>query len=208
MELKHFIEIMWLFMLSNKGKSQLEKCVPDTVFNWVRCVTCNITCPVDLNIWIDSYYRIDSTDCSMGKLEKGKLDRFYKLLAFNLESVGIQSIETNAFQNLKVLENLMLDGNDLKIILNGTFNGLISLKCLQLENNFIETIMPDTFLQLKNLEKLYLSYNMLKFLNKDILNGLLSLTFFEVEKNQIEEIRSDSFINSKNMTILRFDVHY
>ncbi len=106
MELKHVIEAICLFMMTYRGMSQVQfqKCVPD--FSWGICKTCNIFC-IEPDIWMHDSNGIELTECSMGKLEKGKLDRFNKSFAFNFQSVGIQSIEINAFQSLNVLENLL-----------------------------------------------------------------------------------------------------
>ena len=159
MKFKIYLLIAILLNLNQMVKTE-KKC--EEFLNrasYTFCFKCNIYCQNPLNVVHEQL-----KSCSDTNVKVKTLDKFTSLISLSFSELSYQSIDKNAFEKLNKLENLIFDLNKLTQLENGTFNGLISLKCLLLENNYIETIMPDTFLMLNKLERLYLGLNRLKML--------------------------------------------
>ncbi|XP_029006389.2 lumican, partial [Betta splendens] len=89
----------------------------------------------------------------------------------------ISSIGPGAFQNLRNLTLLLLQGNRLKSIAEGDLKGLVRLNMLDLSRNMFSTVpshLPPS------IQQLYLSNNSLSALSKDSFASLLNLKFLRL----------------------------
>lgn len=76
----------------------------------------------------------------------------------DLNSLGIDSIESSTFDGLHKLEVLHLQNNKLKRINKDIFKDLIQLRELSLESNELVAIDKSSFLNLNNLQHVCLNY--------------------------------------------------
>ena len=67
------------------------------------------------------------------------------LIELDLSDMGIQTLEPGVFQQLKNLENLMLDYNELEHIDTNCFKGLKNLERLNLRNNKLKCLKSEMF---------------------------------------------------------------
>jgi Leucine-rich repeat (LRR) protein len=88
---------------------------------------------------------------------------------------------------IPTLEALVLGTNKIRIINDGTFDALVSLRKLYLDNNALENI-PN--LPLSMLEFLNLNDNNISKINVDAFDALVNLNTFFFEGNSLEEIPS------------------
>ena len=105
----------------------------------------------------------------------------------------ITTLEEKCFKDLELLEELYLDGNNVKIDKNNSFYGLRSLKKLNLSSNALSYIEPHGFKDLTNLSRLDLSHNNLVTLEKETFNGLQSLRTLHLQSNFLRELKNNSF---------------
>ncbi|XP_051932262.1 extracellular matrix protein 2 isoform X2 [Hippocampus zosterae] len=147
----------------------------------------------------------------------------------NLEWINLKKnkftsagIDQRAFQNLKMLRRLYLDGNLLEVVpadlplslqelkinenrlqkIHGnTFQGLASLMILELEANLLSeaNVDPEAFAPLVQLSYLRLGRNLFRTMPQGLPPLLLELY---LENNLIEEIPAGVFNHSKNLNVL------
>ncbi|KAG4074710.1 hypothetical protein HA402_008808, partial [Bradysia odoriphaga] len=91
-------------------------------------------------------------------LTTNMIPQLSNLLTLNLEQNSIEYIENEAL-TLPSLENLYLQKNKLKYLINGTFSHLPNLKCLYLSDNEIQGIQLASFHGIENLTSLDLNKN-------------------------------------------------
>ena len=93
------------------------------------------------------------------------------------------------------LFKLILNNNNLTIILNGMFRGLISLKLLDLSRNKIQQIKSTAFRDLKQLEEIYLNLNYLIAIHKYLFNLNTNLNKSDLSHNKLRYIENNTFGN-------------
>lgn len=103
-----------------------------------------------------------------------------QLVSLTLNKCEIDSIEADAFINLKYLEKLNLDINQLKRLNKRIFSGLENLKEFTANQNKISSIDNDTFDSLVQLVKLELKSNEIGKINLD---KLINLEHLDLKEN-------------------------
>ncbi|XP_043289660.1 slit homolog 2 protein-like [Venturia canescens] len=110
-----------------------------------------------------------------------KFGRFLKRL--ELRDCGIQNIERRAFYNLRILETLVIRGNDLDYIQSEWFEETTNLRRLDLSRNGITRISNGVFDKLPYLISLDVSDNRLNCIGIEHLESLRYLTELEISGN-------------------------
>ncbi|XP_052823062.1 peroxidasin homolog [Octopus bimaculoides] len=103
----------------------------------------------------------------------------------DLRSNKIKNIAIGTFSNLKFLETLLLNHNEIDVLTRNAFVGLPSLRELYLYHNRITTIQPGAFNELRNLEQLYLQNNSIKTLLAGVFEGLPKLRKVNLQGNPL-----------------------
>lgn len=107
---------------------------------------------------------------------------------------NIQTIDTNAFRGLSILQNLDLRGNRLTCLTPAMFLNIPRIQEIYLLNNYFQTVNTLLFKGLKELKKVDLSSNLLSYIpifdltNTAITSGTLGLAFYG---NPVKAIRSN-----------------
>lgn len=102
---------------------------------------------------------LDIMNCDIKILEKKFIHKFSNLHTFRMSNCKIETIEDNAFSNLKERVILDLSENLLKRLYKRYFSKLINLENVIMFKNRIEFIEKGTFSKMKNFNLLDLSDN-------------------------------------------------
>lgn len=164
-------------------------------------------------------------DLSRNKFENFKEKSFQGLVG--LEKLHLQKNELKEigveFRELKELNTLKLQHNDIGKIQSQAFNALTNLKWLDLSNNSIISLNKDLFKNLFNLEtlnldenqiqsvpngifsdlakltSLFMKDNKIKFLTPNMFKGLTDINYLLLNRNPIEKIKIKSFSQFKKL---------
>ena len=110
--------------------------------------------------------------------------RSSKLNILDIEGNNFIEIPEMIFDQLKNLESLQLDHNQIEIIHLDSFFGLMSLKELTLKNNKISRLPEGVFDDLSSLTHLSLKDNFLTSLNGEILRNNQQLEVIQLDNNR------------------------
>ncbi|XP_019623044.1 PREDICTED: uncharacterized protein LOC109469102, partial [Branchiostoma belcheri] len=107
------------------------------------------------------------------------------LRTLSLAHNHINNIDPKCFQNITILEGLLLNSNYLQNIRPFWFHGLRNLVRLSLKSNSIKSIHPQAFESLSRLRELDLSRNAFTCLSSDSMKALQMLRLLEVSGNRL-----------------------
>jgi hypothetical protein len=120
-------------------------------------------------------------------------DKLDNLVFLRLYQCRIDTIEENAFSNLKALHSLYLSGNKIKKLQENTFRELANLTVLYLDENQIETIPKRLFEGNGKLERLGMSGNKIKRIPIGVFDALVEMKRLSMQDNGLERIHRSSF---------------
>ena len=123
------------------------------------------------------------------------------LLELRLNENQIKIINDGSFHGLFSLKELYLQNNQLERLTKKTLAGLVHLDQLYLEHNQLEAINEQAFHYLTNIRKLILSSNKISNLGEKTFLGLIKLQELEMEKNQLIDLHEGLFANLKLMCL-------
>lgn len=128
----------------------------------------------------------------------------FKRFAGSLESLScwhceLTSIERDAFSELRNLQSLVLDHNQLTGVPVTWFEETTALTRLSLGHNKIKDIHDDAFGKLANLTHLNLYFNELTKLRAALFGKTTALEGLDVHNNEIEEIERHTFAELKSL---------
>ncbi|KAG5666389.1 hypothetical protein PVAND_014418 [Polypedilum vanderplanki] len=118
------------------------------------------------------------------------------LLTLDLMSNLISGVGPDAFRNLRTIERLVLNGNNLVTIAPDAFISLTNLNLLALGNCGIREINPIWFAELSTLIRLYLFSNGIRELAGGSFNGLTNIDYLDLDENALTRIGVNAFGNS------------
>jgi len=110
---------------------------------------------------------------------------FVKTLDMSHNKLNSENLPLNIFDNLKYLENLFLDNNEISNLEENIFWNLKRLTTLGLSSNKLEFIHPNLFINLKDLKDLNLKENCLRTLQRDIFSSQTNLKYLNLSDNKI-----------------------
>ncbi|XP_030621089.1 leucine-rich repeat transmembrane neuronal protein 4, partial [Chanos chanos] len=119
-----------------------------------------------------------------------------------LSSNKITQLENNTFHTIPNLRNLDLSYNKLQVLQPNQFQGLRKLLSLHIRSNSLKTVPMRVFQDCRNLEFLDLGYNRLRSLTRNAFAGLLKLTELHLEHNQFSKINFSHFPRLNNLRAL------
>ncbi len=109
---------------------------------------------------------------------------FLKTLDMSHNKLNSENLPLNIFDNLKYLENLFLDNNEISNLKENIFWNLKRLTTLGLSSNKLEFIHPKLFINLKDLKDLNLKENYLRTLQRDIFSSQTNLKYLNLSDNK------------------------
>lgn len=218
-----------------------------------KCVCFHFSASSDekpVNVWVNCEQRQPSTANGYRTLPPKLPDETYAIdLTFNnisnfaitdtipslkllrLSTNNLQSIESNAFDNLYNLQAVYLSYNNLSKLDSATFSKLIRLTVLDLSHNrlnnlprdifsknFVLTelilshnplinLFPEWFESLGHLEKLDLSYNQLYSIRPETFHGLTKLKQLDLSGNLFTHVPNEGLRTLTGLTSLKLNVN-
>lgn len=115
------------------------------------------------------------------------------LVELNMESNQIDTLEPEAFANLKKLKVLNLKHNNLGRISKELFRTNHHLEELDLSHNQIKELPINLLLGLKSLRRLNLSHNQVSTLRRGVLTNGRHLRELDLSSNRLERLQPDCF---------------
>ena len=110
-----------------------------------------------------------------------------------IEENNISFINEGSFQNNVLLESLNMADNKLVDLTPGIFQGLENLMNLTLDRNRISRLKNGTFQHLRSLNKLDLSGNEILTIEEEAFDGLKHLTYLDLSKNKLRKVSEVNF---------------
>ncbi|XP_078663923.1 uncharacterized protein LOC144907026 [Branchiostoma floridae x Branchiostoma belcheri] len=124
---------------------------------------------------------------------------------FLMLGTDLTEVKKGLFKDLKNLEELDLDNNQISDIETGSFEDLSNLRLLFLYRNAMEKLQSGLFKGMTNLLQIYLSSNNITTVEDGAFEGLENLQLIQLHKNQIEEIGDGAFKGLP--TLIDLDLH-
>ena len=114
----------------------------------------------------------------------------------------INTIDKEAFKNLKHLRNLYLFDNNLLRIKPNTFVELSNLTFLHLKGNKLSILEAFTFRGLVNLNGLWLEQNEIEEIDSRAFHSLVKLNFLYLHENRLNDIDRNCFALFKRIGLI------
>jgi hypothetical protein len=125
--------------------------------------------------------------------------QFLKTLDISQNKLNSENFPLNLFDNLKNLENLFLDNNEISNLEENIFWNLKRLITLGLSSNKLEFIHSNLFINLKDLKDLNLKENCLRTLKRDIFSSQANLKYLNLSDNKIDCFPKGLFDSLENL---------
>ncbi|XP_041461934.1 leucine-rich repeats and immunoglobulin-like domains protein 3 [Lytechinus variegatus] len=160
---------------------------------------------------------LDLSSNSITELEPGAFHDAIGLTRLNLSHNLLNGLTYDTFSGVLLISNssiqyglpnlkeLILANNDISVIQEGAFDGLMALRFLDLSENRISEIGNFTFTGLQGLTVLNLAGNIIQHLHSGMWGSLSEVQEISLSDNQIGEIALDSFKNLQSLHTLRLD---
>jgi Leucine-rich repeat (LRR) protein len=150
--------------------------------------------------------KLDLSANQIQRLDTNIFNSLSNLEELLLNSNQISSIEVLCFQDLKQLKQLDLSCNEIESLKKEMFLGLISLNNLVVSNNALFALEDNCFAELENLKKLDLSYNKLEELNSSNFSNLRNLEDLSIRVNNVKSVTAGTFLGLFNLK--KFDLSF
>ncbi|XP_068437671.1 reticulon-4 receptor-like 2b [Clinocottus analis] len=188
--------ILWLVVVKPGGVSACPRlCVCYPTPMTVSCQSQNITI-VPAGVPYDS----QRVFLQNNRITELRADSFgFETQVLWLYGNNITWVESGAFSNLRVLEELDLGDNPLQRLEGGAFRGLEKLQSLHMHRCKLAALPHDLFLKLYSLQFLYLQENQLHFLQDDLFSDLVNLTHLFLHGNRIRALSENVFRGLVNL---------
>jgi len=160
-----------------------------------------ILCPKECRCDIGGYY-VKCGDTSLTAVPLIHLPDVRGLFLFRNK---ISLLVKDSFATVTELERLDIDSCGLRTIETGAFNGLRKLIRLVIRRNEICKILPRTFESMSSLEYLDLLRNRLEHVDKNTFSGLFNLKYVDLGDNNLQYVYPDTFLNLPNLQNLYLD---
>lgn len=147
--------------------------------------------------------RLDLSNMRLNCLEGfSSIPNLKTLQWLDLDNNQLSELPLGIFSGLTSLQNLSIDNNNLGALPLTIFNGLSALQWLSLGNNELITLPAGVFNGLPNLQELYLSNNKLRTLTPETFNGLANVKRINLSNNQLSTLPTGIFNGLANLQAL------
>lgn len=176
---------------------------------------CNSSCVQELSANFD--IPLVAVNCTAKNLTEFPTDLPINTgkLALNFNSIPRLSVDE--IKKIRYLKELMIEGNSMAFIRDGTFQSNIMLQRLNMGGNKLHDLTSGIFKGLKNLLELYLHRNRISRLKNGTFENLISLINLDLSENHILVIDKGAFTGLQHLTYLNlsgnklgkvFQVHF
>lgn len=209
MKASFFVQTCLLISLTTVTKSQKSNCKFGTevhgLHNYYRC-ECTETVPkLDRNFVTTSCDKTSFWSCDRCQISDISNDTFAGLTVYVLSLRRNKLLQLDAWtKSLKILEVLILEGNDLPVLKNGSFEHLPTLIELDLSYNQITIVEADSFRNLTSLRYLNMSNNGLESLPNNVFAKHVDSTLedLRVAHNRLKTIHAGLFTRLTRLVLL------
>lgn len=127
---------------------------------------------------------------------------FSKLQRYEVKNSSLVSVSKNNFENLTMIETLILENNVIEKLEAIVFEDLTILKNLRLSDNKLTELEHNLFSKNTKLEIISLYNNKIISLHEDQFASLLNLKEIYLQNNEIAELREQTFANNLKLTTI------
>lgn len=120
----------------------------------------------------------------------------------DLQGNGIKAIEEGIFEGCDSLEELYLDKNEFITVPSTSLNGPKALKVLSLSNNNIDSIKLKSFTSQSSLEMVDLNNNLISSIESGAFSNLQKIRVLRLSRNRLAKFNSDIFYGAENLVRL------
>jgi Leucine-rich repeat (LRR) protein len=149
--------------------------------------------PVNLERVFPNLKKIFVGQCGIKKIFRNVFSNLKKLEDLTLNYNNIESIERDSFVDLISLKELWITSNKLTTLDSGVFRNLRALETLSLNDNLVATFPTGLFDGMKNLDRLFATNNSLTTLQSGIFKNNRKLEFIDLHNNFIKSIHENVF---------------
>ncbi|KAJ9586409.1 hypothetical protein L9F63_019944 [Diploptera punctata] len=136
--------------------------------------------------YVNDTQEMDCADLNLGKFETEHLPfNETKIVQLNLNNNGIQSLESNAFNQWPRITILQLSINELSTLKHRLFYTLKELTYLSLDNNLLESLDDRLFHFQEKLITLYIYNNKLLTITEKLMEPLITLHTLSLKGNRL-----------------------
>jgi hypothetical protein len=136
----------------------------------------------------------------------GKMFRnMTNLTELTLYNCSIESIDQNAFTNLKALETLRLADNKLTKLDENIFRNLVNLRDLNLIQNQITELPQNLLKNSRNLTYFWMGENKIQEIPRGFFDNFTELGWISLNKNELEVIHQNTFKKNRKLKKLLLD---
>lgn len=128
-----------------------------------------------------------------------KLENLHKLF---IRNCSLREIHRDGLKNLKILIEIDLSNNLMKILHPGVFTGLIKLRSVILNNNLLERLDDRLFDNLEFLHKIELKENRIHKISLNTFFNVSTLSQIYLDSNHLKTLRRESFHSIEKLTSL------
>jgi len=122
-----------------------------------------------------------------------------------LQNCSLEAIHQNAFQSLVLMIELDLSNNNIKTLLQGTFEGNIRIRKLWLQNNPLKSLHEFSFPSIPHLKSLDLSNTLLKRLGRETFLKIVNLEVLSLKDNHFHRIDHNVFHHLEHLKSLKLE---
>lgn len=121
------------------------------------------------------------------------------ILRLDVKYCNIDKLESYAFANLSLIEEMTLRDNQIRIMAENAFAHHARLKTISLDQNNIAEIYRNVFIDLPSLEQLFLTANKITTIHDRAFVHLTNLKELEIDKNSLFSLNSETFSGLNNL---------
>lgn len=149
---------------------------------------------------------VDRIEISNTKLEKISDESFsgFDLQILKLSKNKIRKIEKNSFNELKNVEKIFLDRNQIDELDDEIFSSNNLLKILKLENNNLKKISENLFQNLPELKEIFLQDNKIQKVTTEIFKNNQNLEILDLSNNKLKFIEMEILESLKSLKVFDF----
>lgn len=179
----------------------------------IICATTHITLEPNTTVrYIDSRDRdfnvLEFYGCHIHTFPKEVFLQFDNLKKIKMTGNDVRQIVDHSFEKAFSLKELNMNRNKLEEITRDTFKGASKLTFLSLEHNNIRSVSILAFDTLHSLEVLYLAYNMLTSIQIGLFAPLVNLREVYLYNNKIVQIHPKAFWHNRALEILDLEGNF
>jgi Leucine-rich repeat (LRR) protein len=150
---------------------------------------CDMKCPTNCTCYHDQTWGINVVDCGRQETQRFPSNIPLDSTEIHLDGNSYPELDNGLFRQHNKLRHLYLNGSQIEVIRNRTFNGLTSLMTVHLQDNHLQKLHGYEFEQLHRLRELNLANNKLTFIANETFAHLRSLIILRIDGNQLKNVQ-------------------